>query len=109
MRYIRDTNKLTRNEVLKRGLDLGDIDYIWIINTKLVLTNKNTLINLILQNKDVIAPLISKKDLFSNFWGALDDNGWYKNSDDYVDIASKKMRGCWNVPHIEGNLTLIHI
>ena len=106
MRYIRDTNKLTRNEVLKRGLELGDIDYIWIINTKFVLTNKNTLINLILQNKDIIAPLISKKDLFSNFWGALDDNGWYKNSDDYVDIASKKMRGCWNVPHIAGNILI---
>lgn len=106
MRYIRDTKKLSRNEALERVLELGDIDYIWIINTKFILTNKNTLKNLILQNKDIIAPLLKKKDLWSNFWGSIDNNGWYKTSDDYIDIVSNKFQGCWNVPHIAGNILI---
>lgn len=107
MRFIRDTEKMTRNRALERVLELGDIDYIWIIDTKYVITHKKTLINLILQNKDIISPLFVKKNLFSNFWGNIDENGWYRDSDDYVNIASRKYRGCWNVPHISGNI-LIH-
>jgi GR25 family glycosyltransferase involved in LPS biosynthesis len=106
MRYIRDTKKMNRNEMLNRVLDLGEIDYVWIINTKFILTNKNTLVNLIIQNKGIISPLLVKKDLFSNFWGNVDKNGWYKDSDDYINIASKRCKGCWNVPHIAGNILI---
>ena len=82
------------------------MDYIWIIDSKFVLTNKNTLKNLIKQNKGIIAPLLKKEDLWSNFWGDIDKNGWYKNSDNYVNIASGKYRGCWNMPHISGNILI---
>lgn len=35
-----------------------------------------------------MAPLFSKvNELWSNFWGALSDGGYYARSHDYVDIV----------------------
>ena len=44
--------------------------------------------------------------LWSNFWGAVDPNGWYKTSFDYMDIVNNTKKGCWNVPHISGNILI---
>lgn len=38
--------------------------------------------------------------LFSNFWGALGDNGYYTRSDDYIELVYRKRIGVWNVPYI---------
>jgi len=44
--------------------------------------------------------------LFSNFWGALSDTGFYARSFDYVDIVQGKRPGIWNVPFL-GSAILI--
>ncbi len=75
--------------------------YYFSINDKCVIENDNILIDLLTTGKNIVAPLLKRKNqLFSNFWGALDDNGYYKRSFDYIDIVEGRKRGCWNVPYI---------
>ena len=38
--------------------------------------------------------------LWSNFWGALGDDGYYARSPDYIDIVKYVRRGVWNVPFV---------
>lgn len=50
---------------------------------------------------NIIAPLLTLHGkLFSNFWGALDNNGYYSRSEDYIEIVDGKRVGIWNVPYI---------
>jgi GR25 family glycosyltransferase involved in LPS biosynthesis len=95
-----------RNEILKDAC-LKNNDYLWIVDTKYIINNKKILLNLLLHNKGVIAPLLSKKGkLWSNFWGNVTDKGWYKSSFDYNSIVEYKIQGCWNVPYISGNILI---
>ncbi|VDM48459.1 unnamed protein product [Toxocara canis] len=49
----------------------------------------------------ILAPLVVQPErLFSNFWGALSDNGYYARSEDYVDIVKSRRVGIWNVPFV---------
>lgn len=52
----------------------------------------------------IISPLLNCKSnhLYSNFWGALDNNGYYSRSNDYLDLLYRNKRGLWNVPYITG-------
>lgn len=38
--------------------------------------------------------------VWSNFWGALSDKGFYARSLDYMTIVKNEIRGLWNVPFI---------
>ena len=54
---------------------------------------------------EFISPLLKKKDSpWSNFWGDIDNNRYYKRSFDYMDIANYNKVGCWNVPYINGTI-----
>ena len=76
-------------------------------DTNYILTNENTLLHLMLQNKGIICPLLSKPGmLWSNYWGKITPTGWYEGSEDYRDIVEHRKKGCWNVPHIAGNLLI---
>ena len=55
------------NEKIKNAKD-WDAEFTWVIDTNYILTNENTL--LLLQNKGIICPLLSKPGmLWSNYWG----------------------------------------
>ncbi|XP_003379365.1 procollagen-lysine,2-oxoglutarate 5-dioxygenase 3 [Trichinella spiralis] len=48
----------------------------------------------------LIAPMMIRGEaLWSNFWGALNDDGFYARSDDYISIAKRERLGLWNIPH----------
>ena len=97
---------LNRNNGMKNALEMN-ADYYWLIDTTFVITNKNTLLNLILNNKGIITPSLSRTGSFwSNYWGNIDPYGWYKDFFDYTDIILQKKKGCWNVPHISGNILI---
>lgn len=99
-------SNLKLNDGLKEALNLN-VDYCWIINPNFIITNKITLTKLLNHNKGIIIPLLSKPGLlWSNFWGDIDKNGWYQKSFDYIDIVNRKIKGCWNVPHIAGNILI---
>lgn len=68
-------------------------DYYLSVDSDARLTNEMTLINLIEQNRKIIAPLLNIPDkLWSNFWGSLSSDGFYARSHDYVDILKGKRR-----------------
>lgn len=78
-----------------------DFDFIFYINSNIILNNKDILLNLINENKNIISPMFVKKgSLFSNFWGDIDQNNFYKRSDDYLDLINYKKKGVWNVAYV---------
>lgn len=81
----------------------SDCEYYFLIDKCSVLVNPNIINELLALRKDVVAPLIRKgNEAWTNYWGALDNRGYYKRSFDYFDIIENKKKGCWNVPYITG-------
>ena len=76
-------------------------DYYFSIDSSVTLSNMKTLQLLIEQNKTILAPMMSKYQKFwSNFWGDVSADGYYKRSPDYLDIVKNIRRGVWNSPFI---------
>ncbi|XP_070367169.1 procollagen-lysine,2-oxoglutarate 5-dioxygenase 1 isoform X3 [Equus asinus] len=104
---VRVANADARN----MGADLCRQDrgctYYFSVDADVALTEPKTLRLLIEQNKNVIAPLMTRHGrLWSNFWGAMSADGYYARSEDYVDIVQRRRVGVWNVPYIS-NIYLI--
>ena len=77
------------------------VDFILYVNSNIIIENPNCLIELVNEDKSVIAPLFKKKnELFSNFWGAIRNDNFYLRSDDYLDLVNMRKKGCWNVPYV---------
>lgn len=77
------------------------------------LDNEHTLKLLVEQQRGIVGPLLVRPEqTWSNFWGAIADNGYYARSSDYMEIIQNKRRGLWNVPYIANcyliNVTLIN-
>ncbi|GAB0087403.1 hypothetical protein DMENIID0001_017010 [Sergentomyia squamirostris] len=72
---------------------LKESDYLFVVDSEAHLDNAATLRQMIAQNKDVIAPMITRfNDAWSNFWGALSDQGYYARAHDYLDIVNNRKR-----------------
>ena len=79
----------------------NNVDYVFYLTSRAILENKNTLKRLVEENKDIIGPLLVKPGcLFSNFWGDISGNNFYKRSKNYFDIINNNERGCWNISYI---------
>ena len=86
---------------IEKYMKFYNSDKLLYIESSCILKNKNCLLNLIKENRKYISPMIVKNNsLLSNFWGELDDNGFYRRSFDYLDIVQNKYYGCWNVPYV---------
>ncbi|MEM3062372.1 MAG: glycosyltransferase family 25 protein [Nitrososphaerota archaeon] len=80
-----------------------DCSYYFFVNHNCILTNPNILIELLSLNKKIVSPLIRRLgETWSNFWGDIREDGYYKRSFDYLDILNGHRIGCWNVPYITG-------
>uniref|UniRef100_A0A5S6R064 procollagen-lysine 5-dioxygenase n=1 Tax=Trichuris muris TaxID=70415 RepID=A0A5S6R064_TRIMR len=76
-----------------------DYMLVWDVGARLEMPD--TLQRLIRRNKPIVAPLLHTEGrLWSNFWGAISDTGFYARSDDYVAIVERKRLGVWNVPYV---------
>ena len=81
--------------------DKYDYEFIFYINSNIILHNKMVLLDLIHENKNAISPMILKKGaVFSNFWGDVNKNNFYMRSDDYLEIVNYKKKGVWNAAYI---------
>lgn len=79
----------------------SNCEYFMFINNNCVITNPNILHDLLYTGKNIVAPLLKVPNkTWANFWGALDEDGYYQRSFDYLDIIENKRRGCWNVPFV---------
>ncbi|VDO85971.1 unnamed protein product, partial [Soboliphyme baturini] len=54
-------------------------------------------------NRPFIAPVVARiGKLWTNFWGAVTQEGFYARSSDYTAITLNERRGLWNVPYVAG-------
>jgi len=80
-------------------------EYVWILYEGYNIATPAILTDALKADRDIVAPLFKRNGtLFSNFWGALGDDGFYKRSDDYMDILNLKKKSLWNVPYVHGNI-----
>lgn len=80
---------------------LKESDYIFSVDADTHIDDPEVLRELLIYNKQFIAPVVTKHgELWSNFWGALNDIGYYARSHDYVDIVKNDIIGMWNVPYV---------
>lgn len=76
-------------------------DYLFVVDSDVHLENLDTLLELITFNKSILAPVVTRVGgVWSNFWGAISDKGFYARSSDYMSIVNNEVRGIWNVPFI---------
>ncbi|BFZ23213.1 hypothetical protein BsWGS_26252 [Bradybaena similaris] len=81
--------------------------YLLTVDSVVQITKSSCLKDLIKQNRSIVAPMLKRPSkLWSNFWGALNPDGFYARSEDYMDIVNYIKVGLWNVPHIT-NIMLI--
>ncbi len=82
-----------------------DSDYLFFINADYIIQSSAILKDLLKANKDICSGLmVQDKTIFSNFWGAVSESGWYKRSDNYVSLVERKEKGVFEVPYITGNI-----
>ncbi|KAK2187715.1 hypothetical protein NP493_156g03050 [Ridgeia piscesae] len=94
------TEGTARNRALEACLKHSCLYYL-AIDGAVQLENNRTLQMLIERNRSVIAPMVLRPGkLWSNFWGSIGKDGYYKRSEDYIDLVESKRKGIWNVPHI---------
>ena len=96
---IKDNEYNIRDKSLKL-LNIYNCDYYLNINSECLLEEPEVLNDLISYDKNIIAPLLKKNNHWSNFWGDINNNGWYNKSFNYYDIVNYDHKGCWNVPYI---------
>ena len=76
-------------------------DYLFVVDADVHLDNLDTLTEMISYNISIMAPLFTRVGgVWSNFWGAISEKGFYARSSDYMSIVEKEVRGTWNVPFI---------
>lgn len=93
-----DINKYLENE---------EYDKIFYIKSNINNLDKDTLLDLNNENLKCVAPLIIRPNsIFSNFWGDVTNKGYYKRSQNYLDIVERKTIGVFNVPYISSCLLL---
>jgi len=96
------------NEATARALSIEESikqgsDYYFCVDSDAQLEHADIIQHLIKLNRSVVAPLLLRPGkLWSNFWGALNGDGYYKRSADYLDIVQLKQTGLWNVPYMNG-------
>lgn len=72
---------------------LKNTDYLFVIDADARLDNPETLRELLRQNRTFIGPMLSRhKEVWSNFWGALSEGGFYARSHDYIAIVEEDIR-----------------
>ena len=100
------TPEASRDMAVKEMFKLK-ADYIMLLDSYVQLTDPSVLneaVSVIENNSKngvrIIAPLVKQyKESWSNFWGALSDDGWYARSQDYLSIAHGEIDGLFNVPY----------
>ncbi|CAD5216890.1 unnamed protein product [Bursaphelenchus xylophilus] len=94
--------RAARNQAIVWGIQKST-DYFLSIDGEAHLTDPEAIQKLIRRSITndfaiTIPMLVQQGRLFSNFWGAIAENGYYSRSEDYVDIVEKKRIGSFNVP-----------
>ena len=82
--------------------------YALFVDSSVFIKDPLTLVELLKDNLSLVAPHAQKPgELFSNFWLAYGDSGWYEPQFNDLQIYKAEHRGLWEVPYIM-NIYLAH-
>jgi len=83
-------------------ININKIDYIFYLNSYVTLTNKNTLKELIRENRSIIAPLLDSIESDQSNFKYYGENPSHEKNEEglYEKICNRKIKGCWNVKKI---------
>lgn len=96
----------------QRALDVARkqwADYLFFVDCDNFIVNPKTLRLLMEEKKTVISPLIEVyggKAAYSNFWGGMDEEGYYARSDNYFPILQREIKGSFEVPMIHSTMLI---
>ncbi|XP_052221589.1 glycosyltransferase 25 family member-like isoform X2 [Dreissena polymorpha] len=78
-------------------------DYLFMIDADVLLENPKVLKILMQQKQTLVAPMLTTEipdSSYSNFWGAMDDHGFYKRVPEYFKVLERETTGIFQVPMI---------
>ncbi|XP_043914578.1 probable inactive glycosyltransferase 25 family member 3 [Protopterus annectens] len=81
-------------------------DYILFADTDNILTDNQTLKELIAENKTVIAPMLDSQAAYSNFWCGITPQGYYRRTAEYFPTKNRQRRGCFAVPMVHSTFLI---
>ncbi|XP_047134313.1 procollagen galactosyltransferase 2 isoform X1 [Hydra vulgaris] len=84
-------------------------DYILFVDTDNFLMNKETLNILIATQQVIVSPMLRSFDadgLYSNFWGAMDERGYYKRVPEYFTLLKRETLGVYYVPMVHSTMLI---
>lgn len=72
-------------------------DYIFYVDTDNILMNPFTLRHLISKDKVIVAPMLYSPSSYTNFWGGMNNKGYYLRTDEYFPIRNNEINGTFAV------------
>ncbi|XP_030630612.1 procollagen galactosyltransferase 2 [Chanos chanos] len=81
-------------------------DYILFVDSDNLLTNEQTLTQLMAENLTLVSPMLESRTLYSNFWCGITPQGYYKRTPEYIPIRNWQRTGCHAVPMIHSTMLL---
>lgn len=88
-----------REEALERARYLW-ADYLLMLDADVLLTDRNTLTNLVQHALPVAAPMLRSDGLYSNFWAGMTPEYYYQRTEQYRKILNREKPGCYIVPMV---------
>ncbi|EDV27520.1 uncharacterized protein TRIADDRAFT_21834 [Trichoplax adhaerens] len=83
-------------------------DYVLFVDADNFLTEPDTLIELIKSNRTMVAPLLieSRHSYYSNFWCGVDEQGYYRRTEDYLPTLKRERKGVLQVAMIHSTFLI---
>ncbi|KAJ2954043.1 hypothetical protein O0L34_g2256 [Tuta absoluta] len=75
-------------------------DFHFMLDADVYLTNPLILKHLVIKDYTVVSPMLRSDGIYSNFWAAMSERRYYKNSAEYKAIVEKEKTGCFSVPMV---------
>lgn len=88
-----NVNEADARDLAVQQTILKKSDYLFVIDSDVRIDEPQVLRILLEQNRSFIAPILTRpREVWSNFWGALSENGFYARSYDYMEIVKGEIR-----------------
>ncbi|XP_053551653.1 inactive glycosyltransferase 25 family member 3 [Bombina bombina] len=81
-------------------------DYILFTDADNILTDEETLLLLMTENKTLVAPMLESQTGYSNFWCGVTPQGFYRRTPDYYPTRNRQRTGCFPVPMVHSTFLL---
>ncbi|KAK3088467.1 hypothetical protein FSP39_019538 [Pinctada imbricata] len=83
-------------------------DYLFMIDADVILENTDTLNVLLEVKQTVVAPMMNSSvgTLYSNFWGGMTDEGYYKRVSGYFDVVKREKIGVFECPMVHSAILI---